>query len=143
MNLRDKNTKNLVIWDPFHIMYCLIWKICRQKLKKMYQIKYCNYYRISTDIKIVFFSLKVGDIFSAKKSVSKYPRSFVYCRFICPDCNASFVSESIYLTMRIKQPCETHSELIFLNISALIGTVKNVLKLNVLWPWAPTRLRID
>ena len=21
MNLRDKNTKNLVIWDPFHIMY--------------------------------------------------------------------------------------------------------------------------
>ena len=113
MNLRDKNTKNLVIWDPFHIMYCLIWKICRQKLKKMYQIKYCNYYRISTDIKIVFFSLKVGDIFSAKKSVSKYPRSFVYCRFICPDCNASFISESIYLTMRIKQPCETHSELIF------------------------------
>ena len=67
-------------------------------------IKHCNYYCKSTDIKIVFSLFKVGDLFSVKESISKYLRSFVVCRFKCPGCNASFISEStLYLTTKINQ----------------------------------------
>ena len=67
-------------------------------------IKHCNYYCESTDIKTVFSSFKVGDLFSVKESLSKYLRSFVVCRFTFPGCNASFISEStLYLTMKINQ----------------------------------------
>ena len=74
-------------------------------------IKYCKYYCKSTNIKIVFSSFKVGDLFSVKESVPKYLRSFVVYRFTCPGCNASYIGETTrHLTTRIKEHLETDSK---------------------------------
>ena len=73
--------------------------------------KHCKYSRKSTNIKIIFLSFKVGNLFSAKESVPKYLRSFVVYRFICPDSNASYIGETTrHLTMKIKEHWETDSK---------------------------------
>ena len=74
-------------------------------------IKRCKYYCKSTNIKIVFSPFKVGDLFSVKKSVPKYLKSFVVYRFTCPGCNASYVGETTrLLTTMIKEHLETDSK---------------------------------
>ena len=73
--------------------------------------KHCKYSRKSTNIKIIFLSFKVGNLFSAKESVPKYLRSFVVYRFICPGCNASSIGETTRdLTTKIKEHLETESK---------------------------------
>ena len=75
-------------------------------------IKHCKYYCKSTNIKIVFTPLKVGDLFSVKESVPTYPRSFVVFRFTVPGCNAScYIGETTrHSTTRIKEHLETDSK---------------------------------
>ena len=106
-NALIKNTKNLVTLHMFHITNCLILEICWQKLNK----KISNIVSINSNINIVFSQFKVGDLFSVKESVPKYLRSFVVYRFTCPDCNASYIGETICdLTTRIKEHLETDSK---------------------------------
>ena len=74
-------------------------------------IKDCKYYCKSTNIKTVFSSFKVGDLFSVKESMPKYLRSFVVYRLMCPACNASYTGEKTrHPTMRIKEQLETESK---------------------------------
>ena len=102
-DLEINSTKNRAILHLFHITNCLTLEICRQKLNK----KLSNIVSI-TDIKIVFSTPRFGDLFCVTESVSKYLRSFVVYRFICPGSSASYISESTrYVTTTIKKHWET------------------------------------
>ena len=82
-NLVIKNTKNLVI---LYVSYCklpYIGNLSTENKQKLSNIAICI-------VKIIVFStFKIGDLFSVKESVPKYPRSFTVYRFTCPDSNAS------------------------------------------------------
>ena len=72
-------------------------------------IKHCDYY--CTNIKIVFLSLKVGDLSNVKESVPKYLRSFVVYRFTFPGYNTSYIGEkNCLLTTRNNEHLEIDSK---------------------------------
>ena len=105
-NLEISSTKNRVILHLFHITNCITLKICRQKLNK----KLSNIVSIIVKVLISKLSFLHSDleIYFVKESVSKYLRSFVVCRFICPGSSASYISESTrYVTTRIKKHWQT------------------------------------
>ena len=105
-NLEINSTKNRAILHLFHITNCITLKICRQKLNK----KLSNIVSIIVKVLISKLSFLHSDleIYFVKESVSKYLRSFVVCRFICPGSSPSYISESTrYVTKRIKKHWQT------------------------------------
>ena len=104
-----KNAKTLVILYMIHITNGFILEICRQKLNK----KLSNMVNIAvknTNIKTAFPPFKVGDLFSVKNSLPKYPKYFIVYRFTCPGCNASDIGKTTHhLSKRIKEHLETDS----------------------------------
>ena len=94
----------------FHITYCLILEICRQKLNK----KLPNIANIIVKIlisKLSFRRLKLEIYLVIKDQCLSILRSFVVYRFTCLGCNASYIGETTrHLTMRIKEHLETSSK---------------------------------
>ena len=65
----------------------------------------------NTNIKTAFPPFKVGDLFSVKNSLPKYPKYFIVYRFTCPGCNASDIGETTHhLSKRFKEHLKTDSK---------------------------------
>ena len=81
-------------------------EICWQKSNK----KLSNIVNVFVEVLTskLSFACKVGDLFSDKEAVPKYLRYFVFYRWTCSGCNASYIGETIrHLTTRIKEYSET------------------------------------
>ena len=52
--------------------------------------RYCN----DLDIKLVFFSFKIGSLFGVKDLIPGALRSRVVCKFACAGCSACYVGET-------------------------------------------------
>ena len=50
--------------------------------------RFCKFYCKSLSIKIVLTPFKVADMFNMKDPISKFLKSFVVHKFVCPGCNA-------------------------------------------------------
>ena len=74
-------------------------------------MKHCKYHCKSANIKIVFSTFKVGDLFGIKESVPEYLISFVVYKLTCPGRHASYICETTHhLTTRIKEHLENDSK---------------------------------
>ena len=101
-----KNTKTLVILYRFILQTAWYWKFVDRNLKL-----HCKYCCKNTNIKIAFPTFKVGDLFSVKNSVPKYPKYFIVYRFTCPGCNASDIGETTHhLSKKFKEHLKTDSK---------------------------------
>ena len=61
-----------------------------QKRIRLLIKRYCN----NSDIKLIFSSFKIGNLFSAKDSIPSNLRSSVVYKFSCAGCNACYVGET-------------------------------------------------
>ena len=70
--------------------------------------RFCKFYCKSLSIKIVLTPFKVADMFNMKGPISKFLKSFVVYKFVCPGCNACYIGETTcHLPTRIKEHLET------------------------------------
>ena len=69
---------------------------------------FCKFYCKSLSIKIVLTPFKVADMVNVKDPIPKFLKSFVVYKFVCPGCNACYISETTrHLSTRIKKHLET------------------------------------
>ena len=70
--------------------------------------RFCKFYCKSLSIKIVLTPFKVADMVNVKDPIPKFLKSFVVYKFVCPGCNACYISETTrHLSTRIKEHLET------------------------------------
>ena len=71
-------------------------------------IGFVNFIVKVLSIKIILTPFKVADMFNVKDPIPKSLKSFVVYKFVCPDCNACYIGETIrHLSSRIKEHLET------------------------------------
>ena len=69
---------------------------------------FCKFYCKSLSNKIVLTPFKVADMVNVKDPIPKFLKSFVVYKFVCPGCNACYISETTrHLSTRIKKHLET------------------------------------
>ena len=69
---------------------------------------FCKFYCKSLSIKIVLTPFKVADMVNVKDPIPKFLKSFVVYKFVCPDCNACYINETIrHLSTSIKEHLKT------------------------------------
>ena len=66
--------------------------------------RYCN----NIDIKLIFSSFKIGNLFSAKDPIPSNIRSSVVYKFSCAGCNAGYVGEiTRHFSTRVREHLAT------------------------------------
>ena len=74
-------------------------------------IGFVNFIVKVLSIKIILTPFKVADMFNVKDPIPKSLKSFVVYKFVCPDCNACYIGETIrHLSSRIKEHLETNKK---------------------------------
>ena len=74
----------------FKLPYISPFSIIAQKKIRHFAKRYCN----SIDIKLVFSSFKIGNMFGVKDPIPCGLRTGVVYTFVCADCNACYVGET-------------------------------------------------
>ena len=74
----------------FKLPYIGPFSIITQKKVRHFVKRYCN----NIDIKLVFSSFKIGNLFSVKHPVPRGLRAGVVYKFLCAGCNACYVGET-------------------------------------------------
>ena len=70
--------------------------------------RFCEFYCKSLSIKIVLTPFKVADMVNVKDPITKFLKSFVVYKFVCPGCNACYIGETTrHLSTRITEHLET------------------------------------
>ena len=65
---------------------------------------FIKHYGKDLDIKLVFSSFKIGNLFGAKDLIPDQLHSCVVCKFVCTSCNASSVSETcLHFSPRVRE----------------------------------------
>ena len=87
------------------------------------KIKYiCETFCKETNVRLVFSSTKISSFFSSKDKLPGALKSFVVYKFICANCNASYVGETCrHLDERINEHLKTKSSHIYKHLTENIA----------------------
>ena len=84
----------------FKLPYIGHFSVVTQKKIRLFIKRYCN----DLDIKLVFSSFKIGNMFSVKDPVPVGLRSRVVYKFACAGCNACYVGETTrHFSTRVRE----------------------------------------
>ena len=84
----------------FKLPYNGPFSVITQKKVRHFVKRYCN----NIDIKIVFSSFKIGNMFSVKDPIPRGLRACVVYKFLCAGCNACYVGETTrHFSTRVRE----------------------------------------
>ena len=84
----------------FKLPYIGPFSVITQKRVRQFAKCYCN----NIDIKLVFSSFKIGDMFGVKDPIPRGLRTCVVYKFLCASCNACYVGETPrHLSTRVRE----------------------------------------
>ena len=92
--------------------------IIKQKKVHHFPKRYCN----NIDIKLVFSSFKIGNLFSVKDPIPRGLRTGVVYKFLCASCSACYVGETtLHFSMRIREHIFSIGPRTFLNMYKILN----------------------
>ena len=84
----------------FKLPYIGPFSIIAQKKVRHFAKRYCN----NIDIKLVFSSFKIGNLFSVKDPIPRGLRAGVVYKFLCAGCSACYVGETTrHFSTRVRE----------------------------------------